>query len=254
MHFWIGLIVMLLIIVDGAFFFFLLIGAQRMCRPRTDCEPRNWWYNFSIQFLNVLFTYLATISLPWRISNATHLFTSKRDCNTGLDLYGRPTEEIWYHISQRKRQGIVMLLILNSLTQYANQATRIVYYSYELQNVSPGNIWTNVFFLASMLCAAVAGFSQLHEELRLRKEHPERFPPGLVDATKEFLSAVLCRKKSDLGEEDDEEILNDLGGQEQRKSMVVRAGNATRDATMRYYRRIQKLLKNVKTSLDLWGL
>ena len=45
-HFWIGMIVLLLVIVDGAFFFFLLIGAHRMCRPRTDCEPRNWWYNW----------------------------------------------------------------------------------------------------------------------------------------------------------------------------------------------------------------
>lgn len=75
-HFCIGITVMFLIVVDGAFFFFLLIGAQNMCShpSRTDCNPRNWWYNFSIQFLNVLFTYLATISLPWRLSNAVHLF------------------------------------------------------------------------------------------------------------------------------------------------------------------------------------
>lgn len=75
-HFWIGVTVMTLIIIDGALFFLLAIGAHNMCTPRFNCNPRNWWYNFSIQFLNVLFTYLATISLPWRLSNAAHLYNS----------------------------------------------------------------------------------------------------------------------------------------------------------------------------------
>ena len=70
---YLGLMVLFLVVVDGAFFFFLLIGAQRMCRPRTDCDPRNGWYNISIQILNILFTYMATVSMPWRCTNAIHL-------------------------------------------------------------------------------------------------------------------------------------------------------------------------------------
>ena len=39
------------IIGDGALFFFLLMNWQAMCTPDEDglCEPRNWWYNLSIQ-------------------------------------------------------------------------------------------------------------------------------------------------------------------------------------------------------------
>ena len=42
---------LLWIIGDGALFFFLLMNWQAMCTPDEDglCEPRNWWYNLSIQ-------------------------------------------------------------------------------------------------------------------------------------------------------------------------------------------------------------
>jgi hypothetical protein len=69
-----GLLVLFLVVGTGALFFFFLMGWQTVCRPRTDCEPRNWWYNWSIQALNVCFTYMATVSLPWRTTNAIHTF------------------------------------------------------------------------------------------------------------------------------------------------------------------------------------
>ncbi|KAL9183316.1 hypothetical protein ACHAXT_005103 [Thalassiosira profunda] len=243
-HFWIGMIVLLLVIVDGAFFFFLLIGAHRMCRPRTDCEPRNWWYNWSIQFLNVLFTYLASISLPWRLSNAMHLFRSKRPSKAGLDLYGRATvEEIWYHLPQRKRRWIVACLTANSLTQYANQATRIVYYNYELQAAPPGSIWTNVFFVASMGFAAVGGFCQLREEIKLRRGHPERFPPHPLHIAAKYLRRVVCREKADGEDAED-------GDAEDPRPLPDREESERR----RCLRGLRKWLKNDQTSLDLWGL
>ena len=213
-HFWVGVTVFILINIDGSFYFFLIIGAQNMCRPRMDCEPRNWWLNFSIQFLNVLFTYLVTISLPWRLSNATHLFVNSgkynRSSDAGLDLYGRPTEQIWYHISQSRRRLVVVFLILNSITQYANQASRIIFYTYELSDVFPGNLWTNLFFLLSILCAAVGGFLQLHAEMGLRKEHPERFPPSLWETSKEYLAKArgsLKRRQSISEDEGDGEVV-----------------------------------------------
>lgn len=216
-----------------------------MCRPRTDCEPRNFWYNWSIQFLNVLFTYLATISLPWRISNAAHLLGTKRQSTPGLDLYGQPTEEIWYHIRQCRRVWIVLFLIANTLTQYANQATRIVYYSYELQDTPPGNIWTNVFFVSSMLFAAIGGFCQLYEETRLRNDHPKRFPPGLVQVARRYIRVVFCRKKrmSDISSDDGGEV-------EDPRPLPIREESERR----RCLHNVRKWFKADKTSLGLWGL
>lgn len=231
-HFWIGVTVMTLIIIDGALFFFLAIGAHDMCTPRFNCNPRNWWYNFSIQFLNVLFTYLATISLPWRLSNAAHLYNSSssmrkynRSNEVGLDLYGQPTEKIWYHIPQWKRRSIVFFLILNSLTQYANQATRFIFYSFELQNVFPGHLWTNIFFVMSMVCAALGGFMQLHAELKLRKVHPDKFPPALFETLGEYLAKVCDirrkrRTRADGGDHQEAKFhSDDIDIEENRRSL-----------------------------------
>lgn len=241
--FWIGVVVMILIIADGAFFFFLLIGAHQMCQSRTDCEPRNYWYNWSIQFLNVLFTYLATISLPWRVSNAAHLFGTRRKSTIGLDVYGQPSEEIWYHIRQNKRRCIVICLLANSMTQYANQASRVVYYNFELQDSVPGSIWTNVFFVASMVFAGIGGFTQLNEEKKLRKDCPERFPAGILESTLEYFQVTICRKRTCGGAD----IISDKGDEEDLKEREDKG-------RMRWFGTIRKWFKSDKTSLDMWGL
>ena len=257
-HFCIGITVMFLIVVDGAFFFFLLIGLQNMCShpSRTDCNPRNWWYNFSIQLLNVLFTYLATISLPWRLSNAIHLFNgpgmgwrNNRSSDAGLDLYGQPTDKIWYHISQTRRRVIVFFLILNSLTQYANQITRIIFYSYELQNVYPGNLWTNVFFATSMICAAVGGFLQLHAEMKLRDLHPLRFPPSPFTTVREYLAkARSSLRRNTTQEEEGDEVEPRYSNVEDQRLQLEGEKRST------LVRNISKFFKNDAPSLGLWGL
>ena len=244
---------MILIVIDGAFFFFLIIGAQNMCRPRTNCNPRNWWYNFSIQFLNVLFTYLATISLPWRLSNAAHLIHVSgrydRSSDAGLDLYGRPTEKIWFHISQSRRRLIVVFLILNSLTQYANQASRIIFYSFELQNVFPGVLWTNLFFALSMMCAAVGGFLQLHAEMLLRRVHPERFPPSLLTTLRVYLAKTssILRRQTIREEEGNEVEPRNGDAEEENQRMLERARRTL-------FRNVRNFFSNDAPSLGLWGL
>ena len=256
-HFWVGVTVFILIIIDGAFFFFLLIGAQNMCRPRMDCEPRNWWLNFSIQFLTVLFTYLATISLPWRLSNATHLFVNSgkynRSSDAGLDLYGRPTEQIWYHISQSRRRLVVVFLILNSLTQYANQTSRIIFYTYELADVFPGNLWTLLFFVLSMLFAAVGGGLQLHAE-RLRKVHPERFPPSLWETSKEYLAKARSglRRQSISEEKGDEEEV--VEPREEDDVFVDNRRNKLERGKSQIFQNMRDFFVNDAPSLSLWGL
>lgn len=193
-----GLVVILLVIIDGAFFFFLLVGWQSMCRPRTDCDPRNWWYNASIQILNVLFTYMAIVSMPYRSTHFLHITgwsCPHRNNTVGHDLYGQPNHrDAWFHIPLNKRLGIILLLLTNCLTQFANQATRIRYHSFELQNTFPGNIWTNVFFAASFLAAGIAGAWLLYEVHLLRQANPPgTFGPSPRDICYQLYDDYLAR-------------------------------------------------------------
>jgi hypothetical protein len=236
---YLGLLVLFLVIGTGALFFFFLMGWQTVCRPRTDCEPRNWWYNWSIQALNVCFTYMATVSLPWRTTNAIHTFGGgcpHRENSVGHDLYGLPTHDIWFHVPLGRRGGILTVLILNCVTQYANQATRIKYYTYELQDASPGNIWTNVFFAASFGFAGIGGAWMLYEFGRVRKAHPPNtFAPGPLDMAKikyaEYKASRAAAKKKDDGEAVEEQGV--LAGTEEETDPSMHYPDPTREGRRR---------------------
>ena len=190
----IGILAIVLVIIDGAFFFFLLVGWQGMCDTpsRMDCDPRNKWYNLSIQGLNILFTYTNTVSMPWRCTQLLHISGSScppRENAVGHGLYGFADEpDIWYWIPLRKRLYITIILLNNCLMQYINQVTRIVYYDYESQNEFPGNIWTNVFFVASFACGGVGAAWMLYEMGKIRDAMPGKFGPGPIDSLKDALS------------------------------------------------------------------
>ena len=210
----IGLIVLFLVVLDGAFFFFLLVGWQGMCTPRTDCDPRNYWYNFAVQALNVLFTWTAIVSMPWRCTNAIHIagwHWPRRKHEIGCDLYGLQSKDIWFHIPLRRRGGIILFLLLNCLTQFANQITRILYASFDEQNTWPGNLWTNVFFVASMACAAAGGGWLIYEETKLRKANPPgKFVPGLLEVIGPYVRCKkegVCKKKTEELIAEEEEIV-----------------------------------------------
>lgn len=199
-----GIFVLFWVITDGAFFFFLLMGWHAMCEPKDDCDPRNWWLNFSIQFLNVLFTYMATVSMTWRCTNLLHLLgwsCPNRAHSEGLDLYGCPTEQIWFHIPRRARIVIMVQLLGNCIAQYINQITRAIFWTYDESDVYPGVLWTNLFFALSFLLAATGGACVVWQEHKLRKAQPDRFGPGPVDIIKGF----LCKDKNKQEEEEEEE-------------------------------------------------
>lgn len=182
-----GMIVFVGVIADGAFFFFLLMGWQTLCRPRTDCDPRNGWFNLSIQILNALFTYMALVSVPWRTANFIHL--TKWSCpirshEPGCNFYGLPDPELWFHISIGRRLGITIVLLCNCLFQFINHGTRLYYYSYSRQRAYPGNIWTTVFFAASFCFAGLGGVWLGYEASRLRKAFPGKFGHGPIDTLK----------------------------------------------------------------------
>ena len=180
-----GVLVLLAVIVDGAIFFFFLMGWQTLCDTpsKTNCSPRNEIYNVSIQILTGLFTYMVTVSMPWRCANTFHVFGlhwPKRKNDVGYDIYGVPSHDVWYHIPLFHRKCILFFLLMNCITQYLNQGSRIVYNTFDRQNVSPGNIWTNVFFGASMICAFVGGVWMGIVSERIRKQDPDRFGPGPI--------------------------------------------------------------------------
>mmetsp|Transcript_30627 Transcript_30627/g.78137 ORF Transcript_30627/g.78137 Transcript_30627/m.78137 type:complete len:203 (+) Transcript_30627:77-685(+) len=154
-----------------------------MCTPvEGQCEPRNWWYNVSIQVLNVLFTYGVLVTMPWRLANAHHLGCSRHSNAVGCDFYGRPSRAIWFHIPSAHRKRVLLLLLANTFGQFANQVTRIVYSDFHSQDTFPGNLWTNVFFFQNMACALAGAVYQAMQERQLRRRQPGRFPPGPLES------------------------------------------------------------------------
>ena len=123
-----------------------------------------------------------------------------------------------------------------------------IFYSFELQKVFPGNLWTNLFFVMSMVCAALGGFMQLHAELKLRKVHPDKFPPALFETLGEYLAKVcdIRRKRRTRADGGDHQEANlhsdDIDIEENRRSLE---------------RGESKLVRNIHNFFSvtgLWGL
>jgi len=175
---WVGIFWILWVVGDGGFFFFMMIGADTI----EPVAAHNWWLNASIHCLNVLFTYSHLVSTPWRVANLEHLHTTRRDSAPGLDWYGLPTDAIWFHIPRRPRVAILVLLCLGGLCQFANQAMRVLYPTYEASNAWPGNLLCNVFFASSFAFGISGGVYQVINEGRLRRQDTELvFEPGPVE-------------------------------------------------------------------------
>ncbi|KNC86762.1 hypothetical protein SARC_01096 [Sphaeroforma arctica JP610] len=169
---------LILVVIVGAFFFLLAVGALKIGNEDNTKE----WLNYSIQALNVLFTYTAIFTLVWRLSNAVHLLTERRSSERGLDMYGQPTMSIWFHLSHTRRLMITLTLLVNCVTQYLNQAMRLVYFSVEDSQSMPGVLLTNLFFVISFLAGAIAGVAQLAGESKLRHLHPHIYRwSGMTD-------------------------------------------------------------------------
>mmetsp|Transcript_17498 Transcript_17498/g.31408 ORF Transcript_17498/g.31408 Transcript_17498/m.31408 type:complete len:308 (-) Transcript_17498:293-1216(-) len=186
----IGIIVIILVVGDGALFFFLMVGWHNLCTPVLDCQPRNTTLNISIQILNLLFTYMNLVAFPWRVANFMHISgwsIPKRSNDISCNIYGiRNAPDLWFYIPLDRRMGIVILLLLNAITQFINQAARIKYYTYESSNSWPGELWVNIFFATSFASAGAAGAWMAYEAYLLRKEYPPgKFGPGPIESIKE---------------------------------------------------------------------
>lgn len=209
-----GIFVLILVIVDGAFFFFLMVGWHGMCTPRSKCDPRNWWLNWSIQVLCGLFTYTSVVSMPWRVSNflhATGMSCPFRSNDAGRDLSGLPTDDIWFHIPAKQRTNISLVLMFNCIFQYANQVTRFIYTDFDSTEAIPGQIWTLLFFILSMVFAGVGAYMTAKAEDKLRKEHPGKFTPGILEILKAKIKGDKPEKETKAddkkGGDDDVEVI-----------------------------------------------
>jgi hypothetical protein len=163
----------LAVVVIGAMFFFLLIGAHGFA----DQSEADELGNVCIQILTALFTYIISLTLPWRLANVAHLWFSRRSCDAGNDLYGRPTNSIWFHIPRDTRRCVVGLLIANAFFQYATQTCRFVWNSYAASQTPVGAAMINSTFALSILCGMSSGIWQGCAEGKIRKASPDRYPP-----------------------------------------------------------------------------
>ena len=175
--FWIAIALIPAVLGFGATWFFLIIGVPAPLSP----EERGWWQNTSIQILVTIMVYAAIISLPWRAANAIHLWGSHRSSAVGHDLYGRPTDDIWFHIPRPHRGAITVLLLGNCVSQYINRAARCVYPDYESASKMPGRFWTLAFLLLAFALQGAAGVYKAVRERRLRTVQPGRFGPSPVE-------------------------------------------------------------------------
>lgn len=255
-----GIFVLVGVIADGALFFFFLMGWQTLCRPRTDCNPRNDIYNISVQILNGLFTYMATVSMPWRCTNWMHTVgwscPHRRKNDPGFDLYGLPTRSLWFHLPLRQRGLILFVLIWNCLFQYINQAMRIVYWSYDLQATHPGNIHTNVFFAASFLAAGIGGGLLLYFAGQLRRQHPGKFDPGPLATARslwrQYFSKV--RGKEETTKEDDDDEKENAADESSQPPLVFCESDERQHPDPTRDLRRANVLRSSRDELRLWAM
>jgi len=137
--------------------------------------------NIAIQIVRGCLTYQGLVIVgPWRFTNFWHLKCSRRSCEKGLDLYGRPTESVWFHVSPEKRLLVIRLLLGNIFFQVLLQAFAIVFFSYELDQSTPGTLSGVVCVILSIGCAVAAAVIQSKEEHAVHLAEPDKFPPNPV--------------------------------------------------------------------------
>lgn len=158
----------ILVIVTGAIFFFFLCGLQLH-----DDKKEQQWLNYSIQALNLLFTYAAIANEPKRARDFIRLWRMKGR-QDGINYEGNVSTEIYDYIPYQHRMFIVINLNLNCIFQYINQTFRAIYWTFEESEQHVLEV--NLFFALSFVCALIAPVHQYRMEQRLRKEG--KAPPG----------------------------------------------------------------------------
>eukprot|EP00977_Amphora_coffeiformis_P011472 scaffold2767_cov177-Amphora_coffeaeformis.AAC.46 len=125
------------------------------------------------------------------------------------------------------------------------QVTRIVYYNYDLQNEFPGNMWTNIFFGLSMICAAIGGSLMGYHTGKVRATDPERFGLGPVELVRDMYHKIFHR-------EGPSERENDAPGAEPHRTRASEAVESEFDPTRAPSRR--SVIDVNRSSLRMFAL
>jgi len=164
--------------------------------------------NINVQITNGLFTFAAVLNLPLRLRRLKNLWKQGKWENPGVfrkitlalfpsaqpdfdtqttEAWDRESELIFERLKWGTRHIIIQALIWNSIFQIINQVFRCIYYSAELSETYPGNVWVNVFFPLAILSSLVAALTQAMAENRFRnKHHLEKKPSDLKKTLVEF--------------------------------------------------------------------
>jgi len=151
--------------------------------------------NINVQITNGLFTFAAVLNLPVRTCRLWNLW--KEGCqgpsaNPGVfrkitlrmfpsaqpgfdsqttEAWEKENELIFKRLKWSTRHIIIQALLWNSIFQIINQVFRCIYYSFELSDTYPGNLWVNVFFPLAILASVIAALTQAMAENNFRDEH-----------------------------------------------------------------------------------
>ena len=142
-----------------------------------DCNLNQWWFNTCVKAFVSLFSYVNFLPIPWRLTILGQVFCSRHPSDAGLDLYGRPTQALYFNIAKSTRRRISVGLNLAWAFHFICVAVHFAYPSYIQGQTMPGSLLQNSTFALSISCQVWAGLVQSWAEEELIALHPGKYPP-----------------------------------------------------------------------------
>ena len=159
------------------------------------CTPAQYWVNICFKTLSFYFGYVNFLPIPWTLSICVHAYNPhhiSRD-KIGVDFYGRNSDSLWFHLTNRRRRIIATLNLVALLFQIPDCLFHaVVYHTYLEISTWPGNLNTNWPLIGQLSMQITAAMIQSRGEANVRKERPGKFPPTLG----QFLSAEYKKWKA----------------------------------------------------------
>jgi len=184
--YWLIMLWICLIVLSILFYGILLVEVLKLNDPETS----EMIMNIVIHIINCLFTFAAILNLPVRCIRLFKLYARRNEirvrrtvtisqfASKDTNLTAMSTEKwdeesalIFDRLSWCTQHTILQALLWNSLFQIINQVFRCIYYSYELADTYPGNIFVNAFFPLAILASLVAAMIQAVAENRFRETY-----------------------------------------------------------------------------------
>lgn len=196
--YWLIMIWICLIVLSIIVYGILLVEVLTL----NDPETTEMIMNIVIHIINGLFTFAAVLNLPvrcvrlckiyakrseikFRRSVTVSLFASRDTKLTTMstEKWEEESALIFDRLSWCTQHTILQALLWNSLFQIINQVFRCIYYSWELSNTHPGNIFVNAFFPLAILASLIAAMIQAVAENRFRSRYSLGKKPNNCEKT-----------------------------------------------------------------------